>query len=620
MPPIIDGRGLTKRFGDVQALDGLDLTAEPGQVVAVLGPNGAGKTTFVRMVATLTRPDAGTLHIAGIDAVAHPDQVRRIIGLAGQHAAVEEALTGRENLEMIAHLFGHRRRQARLNAEAVLDQLRLREAADRRVRTYSGGMRRRLDLGASLVGAPRLLLLDEPTTGLDPRSRIELWEAIRGLVQGGTDVLLTTQYLDEADQLASRIVIVDHGRVVVEGTPDQLKAQAGRDVIELHLPDRQDLARVADALAPLSPEAPRIDPVTRSLAIAVDGGTSRLPEAVRVLDQLGLRPDDIAQRRPTLDEVFLTLTGDGTDPTPDDAARPARQPTGHEPAGVRRMTAISSPRPSDAGASRALERVTAAAHPARLAATANAVAGRTVRKFARTPQLLVVSTIQGAMFLLIFRYVFGGAIQAGPVPYVDFLVPGFVVTSVLFSGMGGAAGVAEDVDDGFFDRLRSLPVRRSGLVLGRSLADTALLTWSLVVTIAIGFAIGFRIQGSVAAALGAFGLCVVYGFAFTWLFITIGLLAGNAQAAQGMALLVFPLTFVSSAYVPIDTMPGWMQAFARNQPITPMVDAVRCLVLGGPHNAGLTGATGHYVVVSLLWSVALVVVFVPITVARYRSS
>jgi ABC-2 type transport system permease protein len=282
------------------------------------------------------------------------------------------------------------------------------------------------------------------------------------------------------------------------------------------------------------------------------------------------------------------------------------------------MTAITSPLSPSFGDGDPLERVAPATHSSGLVTTALAVAARTVRKFIRTPQLLVVSTIQGAMFLLIFRYVFGGAIHIGPVSYVDFLVPGFVVTSVLFSGMGGATGVAEDLDAGFFDRLRSLPVPRAGLVIGRSLADTALVTWGLVVTIAIGFAIGFRVLGTPAAAVAAFGLCVVYGFAFTWLFITIGLMAGNAQAAQGMALIVFPFTFVSSAYVPIATMPGWMQAFARNQPITPMVDAVRSLVLGGPHAVGLTGTTAHYVVVSLIWSVALVAVFLPISVARYR--
>ncbi|HZM38258.1 MAG TPA: ATP-binding cassette domain-containing protein, partial [Acidimicrobiales bacterium] len=228
--PIVEAKGLTRSFGKVQALNGLDLVADSGQVVAVLGPNGAGKTTFVRSVATLVRPDGGELRVAGIDALRRPEQVRRVIGLAGQYAAVEPAMTGRENVVMVARLYGQTRRQARANAAVVLDQLGLTEAADRPVSTYSGGMRRRLDLGASLVGAPRLLLLDEPTTGLDPRSRNELWDAIRSMVRAGTDVLLTTQYLDEADQLAQRVVIVDKGRVIADGTPGELKSRAGRDV------------------------------------------------------------------------------------------------------------------------------------------------------------------------------------------------------------------------------------------------------------------------------------------------------------------------------------------------------------------------------------------------------
>src|ERR687884_1358358 len=219
MAAIIEAHGLEKRYGKVRALDGLDIVAESGQVLAVLGPNGAGKTTFVRTVATLLRPDAGTLRVAGHDVRREPHAVRRSIGLAGQSAAVEPAMTGRENLELVARLFGQDARSAKANSARVLEQLGLVEAADRLARTYSGGMRRKLDLGASLVGAPRLLLLDEPTTGLDPRSRLELWDTIAGLVAGGTDVLLTTQYLDEADRLASRIVIVDDGRVVAAGSP-----------------------------------------------------------------------------------------------------------------------------------------------------------------------------------------------------------------------------------------------------------------------------------------------------------------------------------------------------------------------------------------------------------------
>ena len=320
MTPILEARGLTKRFGRTQALAGLDLVAEPGRVVALLGPNGAGKTTFVRAVATLLRPDAGSLQVAGIDALRHPARVRQVIGLAGQFAAVEPAMTGRENLEMVGRLFGLKHKQARAAAAAVLEQLQLSEDADRLVRTYSGGMRRRLDLGASLVGAPRLLLLDEPTTGLDPGSRVQLWDAIRKLVAAGTDVLLTTQYLDEADQLAADIVIIDHGKVIAAGTPAELKTLAGDDVIEVHVRDAEGLSDVAAVLATVGRD-PRVDRATRRVSVAVDEGTRRLMEAMRALDHGAVGVEDISLRRPTLDEVFLTLTGKSAD-TADQSSGP----------------------------------------------------------------------------------------------------------------------------------------------------------------------------------------------------------------------------------------------------------------------------------------------------------
>ena len=248
MTRTIEARQLEKRFRKTHALAGLDLVADAGQVTALLGPNGAGKTTFVRAVATLLRLDGGTLLVGGHDVAREPQQVRSLIGLAGQYAAVEPAMSGRENLEMVARLFGLSRRAAKAAASAVLTQLRLEDAGERLVRTYSGGMRRRLDLGASLVGRPRLLILDEPTTGLDPRSRIELWDAIRALVDSGTDVLLTTQYLDEADQLAGQIVIVDHGRTLATGSPAELKQRVGGNIIEVHA-RREQLPAVAAALA-----------------------------------------------------------------------------------------------------------------------------------------------------------------------------------------------------------------------------------------------------------------------------------------------------------------------------------------------------------------------------------
>jgi ABC-2 type transport system ATP-binding protein len=307
--PAIEAVGLTKRYGDVHALAGLDLVAPSGKVTAILGPNGAGKTTFVKAVATLLQPDGGTLHVSGIDANRRPELVRRVIGLAGQNAAVEPALTGRENLVMIGRLFGHPTRAARAAAEVVLGEINLTEDADRPVKGYSGGMRRKLDLGASLVGAPRLLLLDEPTTGLDPRTRIDLWESIRSLVAGGTDVLLTTQYLEEADQLADHVVIIDHGRSIATGTPTELKSLAGRDVIEIRVQHGADLSAVAEILTPMGTEEPHLDVPARRVAVPVLDGTGRLADAIRAISERGIALDDIGLRRPTLDEVFLTLTG-----------------------------------------------------------------------------------------------------------------------------------------------------------------------------------------------------------------------------------------------------------------------------------------------------------------------
>jgi ABC-2 type transport system ATP-binding protein len=312
MDALIEARGLKKKFGKVTALSDLSLELPSGQSVAILGPNGAGKTTFIRMVATLIRPDQGTLRVGGRDVVKEPMAVRRTIGLAGQAAAVEEMMTGRENLVMVARLYGQGRNEAVASAKRILSQMGLEDAADRRVKTYSGGMRRRLDLGASLVGEPRLLLLDEPTTGLDPGSRNEVWDAIREMGAGGTDVLLTTQYLDEADHLAAHIVIIDCGRVVAQGTPAELKSRVGADMVELHTADVDTMERAAEVLGALGVAEPSTDPATRRCSIAAPSGSKLLPLVVRALDDAEVPVEDIALRRPTLDEVFLVLTGSST--------------------------------------------------------------------------------------------------------------------------------------------------------------------------------------------------------------------------------------------------------------------------------------------------------------------
>jgi ABC-2 type transport system ATP-binding protein len=311
MENIITVKNVKKYFGEVHALDGVSLTVERGTILGLLGPNGAGKTTLVRALTTLLRPDSGEIVVHGIDVINNPSLARNYIGLAGQYAAVDENLTGRENLELVGKLYHLTNTEIKERTEKLLAQFSLTDAADRVSKTYSGGMRRRLDLAASLVGNPEILFLDEPTTGLDPRSRNELWEAISDLVKGGTTILLTTQYLEEADFLADRIMVIDKGTVIAEGTAKELKDQIGTGVLEIHLADQSKAGRVVELLKQISTTEPVIDEVTNSITIPSAEGSKTLLEAVRLLDSEQIAVVDIELRKPTLDEVFLSLTGRG---------------------------------------------------------------------------------------------------------------------------------------------------------------------------------------------------------------------------------------------------------------------------------------------------------------------
>lgn len=319
--PIVEVKDVVRTFGEVRALDGVSLSFPPGIIYGLLGPNGAGKTTLIRVLATLLKPTSGSATVAGINVVHDPDSVRSRIGLAGQFAAVDAYQTGRENVEMVGRLYNLTKRESQRRTADVLERIDLIDAADRQVRTYSGGMRRRLDLAASMVGRPDVLFLDEPTTGIDPRNRLDIWSLIEDLVEDGTTILLTTQYLDEADQLAARIGVIDQGRLIIEGTADELKDTVGGSVVQLTVhPD--DRARVTELLRSVAGEDPKVDDSTGRMSIPA-ASTQTLLAVARKLDEASVVPDDMGMRKPTLDDVFLSITGRVAETSPEES-KPAR--------------------------------------------------------------------------------------------------------------------------------------------------------------------------------------------------------------------------------------------------------------------------------------------------------
>ena len=561
----------------------------------------------VRILATLLEPDAGRAEVFGHDVVREPAAVRELLGLTGQFAAVDELLTGRENLEMFGRLFKLSREEARRRAGELLERFDLAQAADRPARTYSGGMRRRLDIASSLLTRPRVLFLDEPTTGLDPRSRNEIWAIVRELRRAGTTLLLTTQYLEEADQLADRIAVIDRGKVIAEGTGNELKDRVGGQILEVELASVGQRDRAQAVLAGVGCGDPQPDERPDRLTLpAPRNGLQLVEEAAAGLRRAQIGVSDIGLRRPTLDDVFLQLTGappsqNGDGPSPRTRRRPQPQPQPPAPnVSAPRRPILRLRRPSP----RAM----------RSAITDTAVVtGRNLRHFIRQPDLLTFSTIQPVLFVLLFVYVFGGAVSRSlpnGVAYVDFLLPGIFVQSVTFGASQTAVGLKEDLTRGVVDRFRSMPMARSAVLAGRTVADLVRNILIIGLMIAVGYLVGFRFHGGAAGAVGCIAVVAAFGFALSWIFAFVALTVRGAETAQTAGFVViFPLVFASSVFVPVSTFPDWLQAFARINPVTVTADAARSLAFyGTPASLGAAAA----------WIGGLLAVFIPLSVWRYR--
>ena len=493
-------RGAEKSYKDLQVLRGVDFDVARGSIFALLGSNGAGKTTVVKILSTLLEADAGTAEVNGFDVATQAADVRESISLTGQFAAVDEILTGRENLVLVARL-RHLSEPGRI-ADDLLRRFELTDAAGRRVSTYSGGMRRRLDIAMSLIGNPPVVFLDEPTTGLDPQGRLEVWQAVKELAEHGTTVLLTTQYLDEAEQLADRIAILHEGRIIVNGTLSELK---------------------------------QLLPPTKI---------------------------EYVEKQPTLEDVFFTLVGQG---------------------------------------------VTMTTH---FFADTAVLQGRSLRHILRSPDTIITTTIMPIAFLLLFVFVFGGAINSGSDSYVNYLLPGILLITIASGVSYTAFRLFLDTQSGIFERFQSMPIARSSVLwahVGTSLVANLV---SVVVVVLVALVMGFRSGAGVLAWLAVAGILILFTLALTWLAVIPGLSAKSADGAVAFSYPLIFLPFISSAFVPTETMPGPVRAFAEYQPVTSIVNAIRDLFNQQP--------VGTDIWIALAWCVGILIVAYVFAMVAYR--
>ena len=571
---VIEAVGVRKHYkGGTEGagLNGFDLEVTAGTVTGLLGPNGAGKTTAVRILSTLLELDSGTATIAGYDVRRQGAEVRRRIGLVGQYAAIDDVLTGRQNLVMFGRLnhLGHSKAVRR--ADELLERFSLTEAAGQAVSKYSGGMRRRLDLAASLIVAPAVLFVDEPTTGLDPAGRLEVWSAVRQLVDGGTTVLLTTQYLEEADQLANRISMLKAGKVVAEGTPDDLKTQLGSDWLDLVLADPADV--------------PRVLRVGGTLGGRGDPGQRRTDQRAGEGPYAGARGDG-------------QLVARGKDRT-----------GGHYPAQTDIGRGLPAPDRGGGGGMTALGWALADSWT---------IARRTLVHWRMQPGIVIFNWFFPVLMLLMFGALLGGAMDfPDGESYYELLVPGIFALAMLFGLEGTMTAVTTDAAKGVTDRFRSLPMSSAAVVIGRCIADMLDSAVTLLVLVATGLALGWRWHEGVPSALAAFGLLLLLRFALLWVGIFIGLTVKNAQSVTMVQVLVWPIGFLSSAFVATSTMPSWLGTIAQWNPLSATATASRAL-FGNP-DPSATWIGAHAEIAAVIAPLLLIAVFLPLSAHRFRT-
>lgn len=593
----IEARGIRKSFGSKVAIEQISLNVNRGDIHAILGPNGAGKTTFIKILATLLKPDEGAVKVLGHDLISQGSEVRKLISLTGQNASVDDELTGYENLYLFARLLGFSASAAKKRAVDLLVSFELDSSANKLVKSYSGGMRRRLDLAASIVKTPEILFLDEPTTGLDPKSRNNMWAIIRGLARQGSTVLLTTQYLEEADQLADRISVIDHGRVISEGTSDELKASVGANILHVYL---QEIGGGEESFASANRDgmdAIQVDHLAKKMSFSVKDHR----EAVGILDDLQKRNLSITGfnlARPNLDEVFLALTG-----------KPAEDETNAKADSTNGESIVEA----EVDGVSIEQLIEGAAEPSDSSFFTNKLmfGWRNMLKIKHIPEQFMDVLITPIMFTFMFTYLFGGALAGSPQAYLQFFIPGILVQTVTFNAVYAGMNINGDISKGIFDRFRSMPIWLPSPLTGIFIGDFFRHLISGILVLLLGFILGFRTEAGILELAVSFALMIVFAMSISWVFIIMGLTMRSVSAVMSVGwLILMPVVFMSNIFADPATMPQWLQSFIAYNPLAWQVDAVRGLLAGNFSMKEILSAFGA--------SAAISIVLAPIAIALYK--